>query len=101
MHDSTGYGVHGAKVTQEWLNQHVRWINPWPADSPDLNPIEHAWALLTREVEHLNPKSVAEYESALETAWSQMDPLQIQRLVDSMPRRLQAVIDANGGNTRY
>jgi len=101
MHDSTGYGVHGAAATQEWLNTHVRWLKPWPANSPDLNPIENVWGMLTRQVESRNPKSVEEYSSALDDAWAEMDQAKIRNLIDSMPRRLRAVIDAEGGNTKY
>jgi len=101
MHDSTGYGVHGSKATRKWLDAHVLWLDPWPANSPDLNPIEHVWAMLTRDVESQNPKSVDQYWSALQLAWSELDRDTIRGLVYSMPRRLRAVIDAGGGNTKY
>lgn len=101
MHDSTSYGVHGSKATRKWLGDNVLFIDPWPANSPDLNPIEHVWSWLSREVGKLNPKSVEEYWSALDETWRSMDPSLFRNLVDSMPRRLRAVVRANGGNTEY
>jgi len=39
--------------------------------------------------------------AAVQEAWDQIDPNQILDYVDSMPDRIQAVIAANGGHTRW
>lgn len=102
MHDSTGHGIHGAKKTKVWLDTNVpSRIDPWPANSPDLNPIENLWGLLTRAVQSRNPKTVEGYWSILRQEWAKIDLEIVQKLVDSLPRRLQAVIESKGGNTKY
>lgn len=75
----------------------------WPALSPDLNPIEHLWDQLSRRVQDRPhpPRSIPALRQALTEEWAAIPQNRIRRLVNSMRRRCQAVIDAQGGNTRY
>ena len=81
----------------------VQTLNPWPADSPDLNLIEPLWNELDRRVRAPvnQPQTVMQLENALVQEWNNITQRSIQDLFNSMRRRLQAVIDARGGNTRY
>jgi len=75
----------------------------WPANSPDLNPIEHLWDELIRRVEARPAKltTLRDLRLALLEEWENIPQENIRTLVDSMPQKCQAVIEAEGGVTRY
>lgn len=74
----------------------------WPANSPDLNPIEHLWHVMKRKVADHKPENKRNLIKALEHVWNnEITDDTIQVLVDSMPSRIEAVIAAKGGTTRY
>ena len=75
---------------------------PWPAQSPDLNPIEHLWDHLGRKLhEHKPiPRNKRELSSVLEE-WVKIEKSVLENLVNSMPRRIKAVIDSGGNPIMY
>ncbi len=42
--------AHTAKSTNGWLNDHGVGVLDWPANSPDLNPIENLWSIVKRKM---------------------------------------------------
>ena len=75
----------------------------WPAQSPDLNPIEHLWEHLKRQLRKYSepPKGVWELWERTKEEWEKITPEVCQNLIESMPRRVEAVIKAKGGHTKY
>ena len=75
----------------------------WPPRSPDLNPIEHVWDEMKRRLRRqvLAPRNSQELRNVVVQEWENLPQGVIQNLIQSMPRRLQAVVTARGGNTRY
>ncbi len=40
--------AHTAKGTKSWFNDRGVTVLDWPADSPDLNPIEDLWSIIVK-----------------------------------------------------
>ena len=89
-------------VTAYLQNEAVTYV-PWPAMSPDLNPIEHIWDMLGRRILAGEPpvQNIRQLEAALHREWQQLSKQDIRRLTGGMRRRVEAVIQARGGYTRY
>lgn len=101
MHDNAR--PHTARVVQNYLNEVGITIMDWPAHSPDLNPLEHVWDHIGRAIRDRRGElhTLEQLRQAVREEWGNLDQHFITHLIDSMPRRLQAVIGARGGNTRY
>jgi len=91
------------KKVKEWLDGQEFRTMVWPAQSPDLNPIEHLWAHLKRRLAEYEypPKGILELWARIEEEWDKIPVEVCQGLIESMPRRVHAVIKANGGHTKY
>ena len=75
----------------------------WPAQSPDLNPIEHLWYHLKRRLgEYENaPGGMQELWKRVKVEWDKIEADTCQKLIESMPRRVDTVIREKGGHTKY
>jgi transposase len=95
--------VHTAKVARDFLlSKHVQLL-PWPAQSPDLNPIENIWAFVEAKLRSRRPQpsSIRALERVIAEEWESIPQEFYQDLVRSMPRRVEACIANNGGHTKY
>ena len=92
---------HISNTAKEQLAKNHIECHEWPAQSPDLNIIEHLWEYLDRNIPKNKRSKISEFFEALHTTWKNTPKEFIDNLINSIPNRLQAVIDAKGGNTSY
>ena len=81
---------------KKWFEDNDITVLKWPAQSPDISPIEYLWY-------HLK-KKLGEYEESANSVtelWEKIPKEECQKLIESMPRRLAAVVRAKGGYTKY
>ena len=61
-----GAPAHTATLTTSYLrSQDAAVLQPWPAQSPDLSPIENGWAILQKEMNKLRITSFDDYKIKL------------------------------------
>lgn len=94
---------HTAGKCLMWFQSHGVKLLQWPGNSPDLNPIENLSSRLKRRlVAQKHPSNKQDLIAAVISSWFHVIASdKLQNLVDSMPRRCQAVIDSKGYPTRY
>ena len=75
----------------------------WPAQSPDINPIEHLWNHLKQKLAdyEVPPHGILEFWEGVQEDWGKIKPEMCQGLIESMPRQVGVVIEAKGGYTKY
>src|SRR2546423_13698210 len=103
--------THTAHVTQHYLQQQGFVVMKSPPCSPDMNPIEHLWAVLKRELFRHFPETSdlpggpdavkGALAERLAIVWADIGTDTMNALIDSMPTRVQALIDAKGWYTKY
>ncbi len=93
--------AHTAKGTKSWFNDHGVTVLDWPANSPDLNPIENLWSIVKRKIRDTRPNNADDLKAAIKETLASIPPQQCHKLITSMPCRIEAVIKAKGAPTKY
>lgn len=99
--------MHTSRIVEVWFHNHPEiTVLPHPPRSPDLNPIEHVWAVMTKmcaenDARHNRAAVVRSAQKAWEELRAPKGQELPQSLVASMPRRLNSVLADGGGYTKY
>ena len=97
-----GAPCHRAIVTKNWhAARGIKLLEGWPGNSPDLNPIENCWGLMKRKISRENPTNINEIKKICKSVWSRLTLDYLDKLFESMPRRMELVIKADGGSIKY
>lgn len=98
-----GAPIHRAKVSKDWRERHSIKTFQWPAQSPDLNPIENVWSILKNAVHRrrIRPRTVEDMLIALNEEWRAVSQIYLEKLINGMSERLKDVITNKGGHTRW
>ncbi len=66
--------AHTAKGTKSWFNDHGVTVLDWPANSPDLNPVENLWAIVKRKMRDTRPNNTDDLKTAIKETWASLHP---------------------------
>ncbi len=73
----------------------------WPSMSPELNPIEHLWGILKWKVEERKFSNIHQLRDVIMEEWKRTPVVTCEALVNSMLKRVKAVLENNGSHTTY
>lgn len=94
---------HTSHVTKEFFEEKNITVLPWPPSSPDMNIIEHVWDQIDALIRARNPlpRNKNEMWEALQEEWGNFPQASLDKLYESMPRRVAALEKAQGSHTKY
>jgi len=97
--------AHRARETVEFLHRETpEFIGPdlWPANSPDLNPVDYSiWGVLQERVYKTPIRDIAELRQRLIDTWSGMQQSVVDEAIGQWRNRLKACVQANGGHFEH
>jgi transposase len=95
MHD--GAPPHKPAAVEKMLHDFgVRLLYPYPAHSPDFNPIEHVWSWMMQYINNERPTDRRSLIDGIERSWNAIPQSKIHGYIDNLPTRLAAVEKAGG-----
>ena len=94
---------HKAKIITNFFNNNGIVVLDWPGNSPDKNPIENLWAICKKRLTKYNCTTKQKVIEAIIQVWFHDNEAKemCKTLIESMPNRIQLVIKARGGHTKY
>jgi hypothetical protein len=91
-----GAPCHMAQKSLDWIEENCDLLSGWPANSPDLNPIEMLWAILKRAVEKQRPKTLVDLQTTLAIVWNNIPQAVVDKLCLSFEHRLRLCREMKG-----
>ena len=95
---------HTATTTKSFKSKNNIIVLDWPSFSPDINPIEHMWFFLKKRLNQYDriPKNLKEvFVRAADVWYKEVTPEMCCKYIDYMPKRIETLIEAKGGMTKY
>ena len=90
-----------SKMTSALLKRLRVKVMDWPSITPDLNPIEHLWGIIKWKMEVHKVSNIHQLCDVVMEECKSILMATCEALANSMPRRVKAVLDNDGGHTKY
>jgi hypothetical protein len=89
--------IYTTKILRDWFRNHFNLLQ-WLSQLPNLNPIEHLWALAKRQLNQYDsaPSSMLELWDHVKDVWCSIYVEECKQLYESMPRLILVVLASKG-----
>jgi transposase len=92
---------HTSKTSKKFkVNSGIQSLS-WPSQSPDCNPIENVWALMKLKINRQPPASINNFFVRIKKEWKNLSIEFAEKLVDSMEKRVELLIERKGDYINY
>lgn len=94
---------HKSAPVRQWLANNNVNVMIWPAQSPDLSPIENIWGIMKQKFYKLTlpDRRRITIAAAFENIWNNISVQDVRSCIRSMRRRCQQVIEKHGYPLKY
>lgn len=96
--------IHTCRDVKILLHEHAVQTLSWPPKGADMNPIENVWGVMKGRLARL-PLHTMSCDLLWDAVYAEWERLRsthfAKQLLDSMPRRMAAVVDVQGEFTKY
>jgi transposase len=98
-----GDSKHTAGITKTYIKEaSLKYLDDWPANSPDLNPIENIWGIMEKHIKKMHVVNKPSLEVALKSVWRKLTTKEkLKPLIDSMEERMKAVLASKGSKIKF
>ena len=97
-----GATPHTAKIVKDYFRiNNIKYIEDWPGNSPDLNPIENLWAHIKVELGNRDTSTLRKLQWNTRDIWNNFNLKTLHNLVNSIPGRMAEVIARKGNPIGY
>ena len=98
--EQDGAKMHTKNEVLNYISSRCNLVCGWPANSPDLSPIEMMWSIIKFRISNypndLKPKNKVELIEAIQKEWRSIDAITVNNLVKSFKYRLRLCARVGG-----
>lgn len=92
---------HTSRVAKEYFEENEIELLDWPAQSPDMNPIETLWSIIKEKLVDFIPKNKDDLKEKILEIWSGISEETTKKLALSFKKRAKMLFKAEGKHIRY
>ena len=92
---------HRSRLCTAWKTENAITTLDWPSQPPDANLMENVRSVLKRKLAEKRVFTLKQLSQKIRKIWQELPTDYAEKLMESMPKRCQAILDNDGDWTIY